>query len=184
MWGLSCEQRESARDKERALLSVCERERKRVREGASERARERKGERERDTEREVMPVGHLEKCVMSWATAWSMPIHTSTKRFLSDARHFSVTSSVETSLCPYGTTIGSLDYLLPVYSRNRFGVRCESGPLRAVHLSRHKWPGGLGTFTQPRASAVLSRCVGGPTFDGRCHDPLDAWGRHQRLADF
>ena len=22
-------------------------------------------------------------------------------------------------------------------------VTCESGPLRAVHLSRHKWPGGL-----------------------------------------
>jgi len=21
---------------------------------------------------------------------------------------------------------------------------CESGPLRAVHVSRHKWPGGLG----------------------------------------
>jgi len=23
------------------------------------------------------------------------------------------------------------------------GIRTESGPLRAVHLSRHKWPGGL-----------------------------------------
>ena len=27
-------------------------------------------------------------------------------------------------------------------------VCCVSGPLRAVHLSRHTWPGGLGTLNQ------------------------------------
>ena len=33
----------------------------------------------------------------------------------------------------------------------------ESVPLRAVHLSRHKWPGGLGTFTQP--SGILGEGI-------------------------
>ena len=31
---------------------------------------------------------------------------------------------------------------------------CESGPLRAVHLSHHKWPGGVDTFTQPSGILV------------------------------
>jgi len=33
----------------------------------------------------------------------------------------------------------------------------ESGPLRAVHLSRHKWPGG--SVNKERASAVLSESI-------------------------
>ena len=36
----------------------------------------------------------------------------------------------------------SLEVVAARYCTTSFAT-CESGPLRAVHLSRHKWPGGL-----------------------------------------
>ena len=47
------------------------------------------------------------------------------------------------------TLQGYLDQVLGAYGRTYAPTghlresSCESGPLRAVHLSRHKWPGGL-----------------------------------------
>jgi len=34
------------------------------------------------------------------------------------------------------------------------GFRVESGPLRAVHVSRHKWPGGLGHLLSSQGCRV------------------------------
>ena len=52
---------------------------------------------------------------------------------------------------------------------------CESGPLKTVHLSRHTWPEGLGTFTQPSGILVEYLIIFHGLGEGNCC-PLRLFG--------
>ena len=70
--------------------------------------------------------------------------------------HFTAPSHSHTLTLPHSHTITLSHYHTLTLSHSHtptrmstivvsrfFMVACESGPLRAVHLSRHKWPGGV-----------------------------------------